>query len=185
MFVYNPSVVDTMKNLAFNNELISSEYSVLSLEECDDQFEQIKYISTRAEIDQYEKLNNVEAKRDFLLKFWKKRDTDPSTAVNEYKNQYLERVRLSDEKYSTINRKGRKTDRGRVYILYGEPDEVDRNPSDIDKKPYEIWHYNSIEGGVIFVFGDISGFSDYQLLHSTKRGELRDDNWESRVTSAQ
>ncbi|MDP4176191.1 MAG: GWxTD domain-containing protein [Bacteroidota bacterium] len=185
MFVYNPSVADTMKNLAFNNELISSEYSVLSLEECDDQFEQIKYISTRAEIAQYEKLNNVEAKRDFLLKFWKKRDTDPSTVVNEYKNQYMERVRISDEKYSTINRKGRKTDRGRVYILYGEPDEIDRNPSDIDKKPYEIWHYNSIEGGVIFVFGDISGFSDYQLLHSTKRGELRDDNWESRVTSAQ
>jgi hypothetical protein len=65
--------------------------------------------------------------------------------------------------------------------MYGEPDEIERFPSELDKKPYEIWHYNSIEGGVIFVFGDVTGFSNFELLHSTKRGELRDDNWMRKI----
>lgn len=184
MYVYNPAVKDTFSAIASSNELLSSEYSVLTTEECDQQFEKAKYIVTPTESDQYNKLTSVEGKRDFLLKFWKRRDQDPSTPVNEFKNQYMERVRLSDEKYGTINKKGMKTDRGRVYILYGEPDEIDRYPNDMDKKPYEVWHYNSIEGGVVFIFGDISGFSDYQLLHSTKRGELRDDEWARRIISA-
>ncbi|MGE5498748.1 MAG: GWxTD domain-containing protein, partial [Syntrophothermus sp.] len=184
LFVYNPAVVDTFKNMNVNSELLGSEYSVLSSEECDMQFEKARYISTSAERDQYEKLKNVEGKRDFLLKFWRKRDQDPSTPVNEFKNQFMERVRLSDDRYGTINKRGNKTDRGRVFILYGEPDEIERYPNDMDKKPYEIWRYNSIEGGVVFIFGDISGFSDYQLLHSTKRGELRDEEWARRIISA-
>ena len=40
---------------------------------------------------------------------------------------------------------------------------------------------HEIEGGVYFVFADLTGFSDYTLLHSTKRGELRDDNWQRRI----
>lgn len=184
LFVYNPAVADTFKNMNVNSELLGSEYSVLSSEECDMQFEKARYIATSSERDQYAKLQNVEGKRDFLLKFWRKRDQDPSTPVNEFKNQFLERVRLSDDRYSTINKRGNKTDRGRVFILYGEPDEIERYPNDMDKKPYEIWRYNSIEGGVVFIFGDISGFSDYQLLHSTKRGELRDEEWARRIISA-
>ena len=54
---------------------------------------------------------------------------------------------------------GWKTDRGRVLILYGEPNEIERFPNQMDKKPYEIWHYDDVEGGVIFVFADLSGFS--------------------------
>ena len=95
---------------------------------------------------------------------------------------YMDRVNLCNERYSVINRAGMKTDRGRIYILYGEPDEIERYPNDIDKKPYEIWHYNRLEGGVYFIFGDVSGFSNYELLHSTKRGELRDDYWQRRIS---
>ena len=42
---------------------------------------------------------------------------------------------------------GWKTDRGRIFILYGEPSEIERFPNQMDTKPYEIWHYNDIEGG--------------------------------------
>ncbi|MCW8824752.1 MAG: GWxTD domain-containing protein, partial [Ignavibacteriaceae bacterium] len=76
---------------------------------------------------------------------------------------------------------GWKTDRGRVFLVYGEPSEIDRHPNETDTRPYVIWIYESIEGGVLFVFGDLTGFSDYQLLHSTKRGELRDDSWRRRI----
>jgi len=76
-----------------------------------------------------------------------------------------------------------KSDRGRIFIIYGEPSEIERYPNQVDTKPYEIWYYNELEGGVVFVFGDLTGFSDYTLLHSTLRGELRDDNWLRRITT--
>ncbi|UCH65583.1 MAG: GWxTD domain-containing protein, partial [Ignavibacterium sp.] len=69
----------------------------------------------------------------------------------------------------------------RVYLIYGEPSEIDRYPNQTDSRPYEIWSYQDIEGGVIFIFADLTGFSDYLLIHSTKRGELRDDSWERRI----
>jgi hypothetical protein len=44
-------------------------------------------------------------------------------------------------------------------------------------KPYEIWHYYNLQGGVIFVFGDRRGFGRFELLHSTLVGEIKDENW--------
>ncbi len=81
-----------------------------------------------------------------------------------------------------MGKEGWKTDRGRVYIMYGEPNEIERYPNQTQTRPYEIWSYYDLEGGVRFVFGDITGFADYQLLHSTKRGELRDQYWERRIS---
>lgn len=85
---------------------------------------------------------------------------------------------MATERYSNYTRKGWRTDRGRVFILYGKPDEVERHPSEGVIKPYEIWYYYQIENGVQFVFVDKNGFSDYELVHSTKRGEFTDEGWE-------
>jgi len=68
-----------------------------------------------------------------------------------------------------------------VYLVYGQPSEIDRYPNQTDTRPYEIWYYYDMEGGGQFIFGDITGFSDFMLLHSTKRGELRDDGWQRRI----
>ena len=48
-----------------------------------------------------------------------------------------------------------------------------------ENKPHEIWHYHNIESGVDFVFIDRMGFGNFILYHSTKRGELRENNWEA------
>ena len=80
-----------------------------------------------------------------------------------------------------MGRDGWKTDRGRVYVLYAEPDEVQRFPSSENAKPYEKWNYNQIESGVLFVFIDLTGYGDYTLVHSTKRGELQDESWQQRL----
>ena len=72
---------------------------------------------------------------------------------------------------------GWRTDRGRVYIIYGPPDEVERYPYSENMKPYEIWHYYNLQGGVIFVFGDRTGFGSYELLHSTLVGEIKNEEW--------
>jgi GWxTD domain-containing protein len=181
-YVYNPSVVDSMLKEKKNNMGVeSSEFAVLSEEECDEMFVSAQYIATGNEIDKFRKLSGAESKREFLFQFWKIRDSDTSTPENEFKNEYNRRINHVEMKYRSFNKRGVKTDRGRVYLIYGEPDEIELHPNDYDKKPYEIWYYNSIEGGVYFVFGDLAGYSDYELIHSTKRGEMRDDNWARRI----
>ncbi len=182
-YVFNPGVEDTFKVAGGDYNVMSSEFGIFSEEECDAFFERCSYIAMPAEIDQYENIAGVEAKREFLFNFWKIRDNIPETPQNEIKEEYRERINIVDARYKTFSRQGYKTDRGRVYLIYGEPDEIDLHPNDYDKKPHEIWYYHSIEGGVLFVFGDVTGYSDYELLHSTKRGELRDDNWVRRVST--
>lgn len=182
-FVYNPNIVDSSQLLSHDKGMISSEFGVMSAEECDDLFEKCKYIAVPEERNQYKKIKELEGKRQFMFDFWKKRDTDAETPKNEFYVEYLNRVQQSNEKFGSLSKIGWKTDRGRVLITYGEPNEIERYPNQVDSKPYEIWQYNNIEGGVVFVFADLTGFSDYILLHSTMRGELRDDTWERRVKS--
>jgi GWxTD domain-containing protein len=181
VFIYNPNVIDTLQNLIAGNESLASEFGSMEEEELNESFSIAKYISSGQEIDKWNKIKDLDAKRTFMFEFWKKRDEMPYTPQNEFKADYLKRVDYSNSKFSTITKKGWKSDRGRVYIVYGEPSEIERFPNQVDAKPYEIWHYNSLEGGVIFVFADLTGFSDYMLIHSTLRGELRDENWQRRV----
>ena len=183
-FVYNPAVKSIDTATTQSSKILGSMFGLMSTEECDDIFAKSKYIATSNEISQWGKLNTVEGKREFLFDFWKKRDKDNSTQQNGFYQEYMKRVKESNQKYGSLNRPGWKTDRGRVLVTYGEPSEIDRYPNEIDTKPYEIWHYNDIQGGVIFVFADLTGFSDYQLIHSTARGEMRDDNWQSRIATA-
>ena len=180
-FVYNPSVeyVDTFKTQRSN--LVVGMFGVMSEEELDDFFAKSRYIASMQEIEKYENLTTENAKGKFLTNFWKARDEDPSDDMNHYLKDYMRRIKESNIKYKALSREGWRTDRGRVYLVYGQPSEIDRYPNQTDTRPYEIWYYYDIEGGVQFIFGDVTGFSDYLLLHSTKRGELRDDGWQRRI----
>lgn len=183
-FVYNPDVVETDSVFREVKPVLSSTFGTMSEEELDDIFDKSKYIATSQEIDKYKKLNGVDGKREFLFDFWNGRDRDPSTKENEYFYDYLQRVESATSRFSSMQKAGWKTDRGRVFIIYGEPSEIERYPNQIESRPYEIWYYNELEGGVYFVFADLTGFSEYTLVNSTKRGELRDDNWGRRIIIA-
>ena len=183
IYIFNANVVDTVATKYSDNEFLSSEFAMMSEEEIEEAYSQAKYIASKVEEKQWDNLKDLEGRRSFLFNFWRNRDADPSTAVNEFKREYYKRIEYANQAYSSFQRKGWQTDRGRVHIVYGRPSEINRFPSQLDTKPYEVWNYDDIEGGVEFVFGDISGFGDYKLLHSTKRGELRDDNWQSRIKS--
>lgn len=180
-FVYNPDivVVDTFETST--TPVLSSTFGSMSEDELDDLFEKSRYLATKTEIDKYERLSNTEGKREFMFEFWKAKDENYSTSENEFFRQYLQRIELCNDRYTSMGKPGWKTDRGRVYLLYGEPSEIERYPNQLETRPYEIWQYNELEGGVYFVFADLTGFSDYSIIHSTKRGELRDDNWQRRI----
>ena len=119
--------------------------------------------------------------RNFLFDFWKNRDPTPTNPVNETKLEFIRRLEYVDINFASGFKKGWKTHRGRVYIMYGEPEELIREEYDAGQKSHELWYYHNIQGGVLFVFADLSGFQDYRLIHSTHQDEIQDYDWKGMV----
>ncbi len=157
--------------------VMASRFAVMSETDLDQEFEQSRYLSTDNDRSTYESLIDVGGKRDFMFQFWQSRDPDPSTPENELYTQHEQRLEFVRSHFRSFQKQGWRSDRGRVYLQYGPADEVERYANSEDTKPYEIWHYNALQGGVIFVFGDRSNFGDYVLVHSTARGEINNPNW--------
>ena len=111
------------------------------------------------------------------------RDNNNETLKNKYYTEYFKRVKEASARFKNFAKDGFKTDMGRVFVMYGGPDQIERYPNLQDTKPYEIWTYEQIEGGVTFIFADITGFSNYILIHSTKRNEYHDVNLLSRIAT--
>ncbi len=179
-YFYNKLYADTSNRITDKSERQFSRFSLYSEEECDRLYEMSKYIATDAEKNQYEKLTSVKSKQRFLDEFWRKRNSSLDSEKPSY-DEYINRVNEANKKFKQLGREGFKSERGRVFITYGEPDRIEKFPNEPNLKPYEVWYYDSIEGGVRFVFGDLTGFSDYELLHSDKRGEVYDDSWRRRL----
>lgn len=174
IYVYNRSLVDETTTFTENSiSELQSEIMILSEDELNYMFETAEYIATENEKSQWGKLKEIDAKKRFLVNFWDKRDYDFSTSINEYKRDYYERVNYANQHFGNVSRKeGWKTDRGRVYITYGKPSQIERFQNEYYTKPYEVWEYNDIEGGVIFFFVDEQGLNIYRLIHSNKKGEI-------------
>jgi GWxTD domain-containing protein len=177
-FVYNPSLgVDSTLARA-SSSIPAAVYAGMSEEDLDREFKWARYATTDAERDQYDKLKGADAKRKFLTEMWGRRP--PGT-----RDEYLSRVAYVNSAFSSLGRDGYKTDRGRVYIVYGPPDDYERHPNESNMRPYEIWTYNNIQGGVIFVFVQRNQGSDFDLVHSTHRNELHDENWQRYAQTTQ
>jgi GWxTD domain-containing protein len=170
-FVYNPALGVDSSLLTASSSVPFTVYMSMSEEELDQEFDWARYEAISDEIDRYEELSGVESKRAFLTDFWRNR-------MPGLREEYFSRIEHVNRAFRSGARQGYRSDRGRVYIVYGEPDDVDRHPSETERRPYEIWAYHQIQGGVVFVFVLKNPGGDYELVHSTHRNELRDDNWE-------
>ncbi|MBP8975275.1 MAG: GWxTD domain-containing protein [Bacteroidetes bacterium] len=179
IYIYNPDVkTETVQPDRSHLLALSAVYNGMDEAELDKEFASTRYISRRDDEKIYSKLNTFDAKRDFLAQFWSDVESGKRGYSDVTRAVYTERVSVANQRYRQFGKEGWKTDRGRVYILYGEPSDVERYPMGDNVKPYEIWQYDSIEGGVQFVFVDRSGYGEYILVHSTKRGEVQDENWQ-------
>ncbi len=100
----------------------------------------VSYIIKDAEKAQYNKLKTDADREKFIVEFWAKRDPSPATPnENEFKEEHYRRIAYSNQKFAT-KLEGWKTDRGRVYIQYGPPDEIEMHPGRAS------WLYKSIAG---------------------------------------
>ncbi len=156
----------------------NSEFATMNNEEVKREYEMIRYIANPEETERYEKLTELEAKRRFLYAFWKIRDPNPETPVNEKLIDYRNAIDYANKHFSYGKFKdGWRTDRGRVLLTYGFPTYVNRNQVNEMEKAYEIWIYDNLQGGINFYFVDILGTNNFILVHSTAYGEIFNKNW--------
>ncbi len=134
------------------------------------------------------KLLDFEGKKKFFDRFWKERDPSPGTKTNENLIEYYKRYAEANQRFSTPNRQGWKTDMGRVYIIYGSPAQIEKRDFETRSKPYQRWYYYQLKDQPTqteFIFADKDGSGIYQLIHSNAKGELSNRNWEKDIQTFQ
>lgn len=143
--------------------------------------EDVAYIITEEERAVFKKLTTDEEREHFIEQFWERRNPDPLISENSFKAEHYRRIAYADDHF-TSGKAGWKTDRGRIYILFGKPDEITRNPAgqihnrDLNEGgghtttfPYETWFYRKIEGigsGIEIEFVDASMSGEYRMALS-------------------
>ncbi|MDP4195832.1 MAG: GWxTD domain-containing protein [Bacteroidota bacterium] len=138
----------------------------------------IQYIAPDKFSD-YEKLD-LSGKARFLVEFWKQLDPSPGTDENEYLQKIIQRYQFANQNFGWGKVEGWATDRGRVLIKYGNPDEVERHEFETDSVPYEIWYYRQ-DKSYMFIFADQKSNGRYSLIHSTKEGEVHNPYWAEQI----
>lgn len=126
-------------------------------------------------------LETYEQKKNFIYSFFDKRKKRDQKIIAMWKG-HLAVLDYVNENFDSSLRPGWQTDRGRVFIQYGIPNDVDRYPAESSVVPYEIWSYNRIgaQSNLQFVFYDPDlATNEYPLLHSNKYGELNNPRWQS------
>ncbi len=140
--------------------------------------EDVIYIITDEERAAFKQLSNDEERDQFIEAFWQRRDPTPDTEENEYKEEHYQRIAYANEHFAA-GVPGWKTDRGRIYIMYGKPDEIESHPSggtyerpmeegggETSTFPFEDWRYRYIEGigqEVIIEFVDPCMCGEYHM----------------------
>jgi GWxTD domain-containing protein len=140
--------------------------------------EDVVWIITDQERAAFKQLSNDEERDNFIEAFWQRRDPTPDTEENEYKEEHYRRIAYSNEHFAA-GIPGWKTDRGRIYIMYGPPDEIESHPSggtyerpmdegggETSTFPFEDWRYRYLEGigqEVIIEFVDTCMCGDYHM----------------------
>jgi GWxTD domain-containing protein len=140
--------------------------------------EDVVWIITDEERAAFKQLSNDEERDNFIEAFWQRRDPTPDTEENEYKEEHYRRIAYANEHFAA-GIPGWKSDRGRIYIMYGPADEVDSHPSggsyerpmeegggETSTFPFEDWRYRYLEGigqEVIIEFVDTCMCGDYHM----------------------
>lgn len=127
----------------------------------DEAIEQLEYIADGDEIDKMREAKTQEEKLKRFNAFWARVDPTPDTPENELMIEYYSRIEFANQNFSSYF-PGWKSDMGRVYIKYGPPDFIERQPFSMDSQPYEVWEY--YQHNIRLIFVDTSGFGNYRLV---------------------
>jgi GWxTD domain-containing protein len=141
----------------------------------------VTYVITDEERKAFKKLATDDERERFIEEFWRRRDPDPDTDENEFKEEYYERIAYANEHFAS-GIPGWKSDRGRIWIMYGKPDERETHPmggsydrpsyeggGNTSTYPFETWFYRYLPGvgsGVEIEFVDPTGSGEYRIARN-------------------
>jgi len=147
----------------------------MTIEAADKEVDELQYIISPKETEYYKKLKRVEDKRNFIYNFWKSRN---NTSANKLRISFLKRIEDANNLFNEPFREGWKTDRGRMYVVYGPPDGMDKFPFEADQHASEVWQWEKIEGGAEADFVEKeSNTGIYTLVNATMKNELKFPDW--------
>ncbi|MCX6575716.1 MAG: GWxTD domain-containing protein, partial [Candidatus Aminicenantes bacterium] len=138
--------------------------------------EEVVYIITPVERDVFLKLQTDRERDLFINAFWKHRDPTPNTPDNEFKTEHYRRINYANHFYGRSSpMPGWRTARGRIYIILGEPNDIQRFEGKSGIYPTEIWFYQNkadlgLPPGFNIVFFQHGGLGDYELYSPSKDG---------------
>src|SRR5262249_23483873 len=155
-------------------------------QETSDQFlkkwldQDVVYIITDEEKAAFKRLTTDEERYQFIEQFWLRRDPSPDTIENEFRDEHYRRIAYANERFAS-GKPGWKTDRGRIYITWGPPDQIESHHSggsylrppeegggETSTYPFETWRYRYLEGPdlgneVIIEFVDPTMTGEYHI----------------------
>ena len=167
------------------NQLSQALLHDLSDKETDYYLRSLIHISTPEEIRTAKALQHVQDKKNFLYSFWEKR-SDKNRSVEALWKGHVQAIAYANDHFGSSLRAGWETDRGRVFLKYGSPSDVERYPYDNASLPHEIWKYDQLgtQSRVVFVFADTDMVTgEYSQIHSNKYGEPRNPTWQTDVVN--
>jgi GWxTD domain-containing protein len=140
--------------------------------------EDVRWIITDQEMQAFKSLSNDEERDQFIENFWLRRNPNPDSPENEYREEHYARIAYANEHFAA-GKPGWRTDRGHIYIAFGKPDNIDSHPSggsydrpmeegggNTSTFPFEIWHYRYLEGigdNIDIEFVDTCMCGDYHM----------------------
>ena len=164
--------------------------------------DEIYHISNADQRHYLENLNTADEVTEYLDNFWKQHDPTTETPENEFMQIYYSRLQYATDHFDEVLQPGSKTDRGRIYILYGPPDEINEESMFMDYMPantYDdelfstqvksiiVWEYFSpadkafteeftgrTYSSMYFVFADMEGYGTYSLIRTSVDEEAID-----------
>ena len=138
----------------------------------------VRWIITDQELSAFKHLSNDEERDQFIENFWLRRNPNPESPENEYREEHYARIAYANEHFAA-GKSGWRTDRGHIYIAYGKPDSIDSHPSggnyerpveegggNTSTFPFEVWHYRYLEGigdNIDIEFVDTCMCGDYHM----------------------
>lgn len=138
----------------------------------------VAYIITDEERKAFKSLSNDEEREAFIEQFWQRRNPNPDSPDNEFREEHYRRIQYANDHFAA-GKPGWKTDRGRIYIMWGPPDSIDAHPSggsyqrpieegggETSTFPFETWHYRYLEGvgdNIDIEFVDTCQCGDYHF----------------------
>ena len=182
----NPSVSYDMSDLAGVNIANTFVSNISNIDTIRKYIRYLDPICTEMERDYSTSLvksDDLKTMQQFLFNFWASRS--PMSPQQGFQD-YLAAVRRVNMSFKTTSFPGYRTDRGYVFLKYGQPDKIMESPNEPGAYPYEIWHYYAIANQrnkrFVFMSKDASS-NDYQLIHSDVNGEVKNPRWQLEIYS--